>query len=146
MDESVESARSVNNKEHSKILILDGHSKAAAAAVLALPARSELHVAATEEDCLCFASHRIARKLAQPRAVAELRTWIEQLDRDENFDLIIPSTEASLLAVKPDDLDPALQAWRTHSARQSHCHGYRIAGLRHMANRHQADTQQGRPP
>jgi protein-tyrosine-phosphatase/predicted ATP-grasp superfamily ATP-dependent carboligase len=100
----------VNNKEHSKILILDGHSKAAAAAVLALPARSELHVAATEEDCLCFASPRIARKLAQPRAVAKLRTWIEQLDRDENFDLIIPSTEASLLAVKPDDLDPALRA------------------------------------
>jgi hypothetical protein len=100
----------VNEKEHPKILILDGHSKAAAAAVLALPARSELHVAAIEEDCLCFASHRTARKLAQPRASGELRTWIEQLDRDENFDLIIPSTEASLLAMKPDVLDAVLRS------------------------------------
>lgn len=100
----------MNNKDHSKILILDGHSKAAAAAVLALPAHSELHVAAIEDDCLCFASHRTARRLVQPRAVTELRTWIEQLDHAENFDLIIPSTEASLLAMKPDDLDPALRA------------------------------------
>ncbi len=100
----------VNKEEHSKILILDGHSKAAATAVLALPAGSELHVAAIEEDCLCFASRRTARKLLQPRAVTELRAWIEHLDHDENFDLIIPSTEASLLAMKADDLDPKLRA------------------------------------
>lgn len=100
----------MNKEERPKILILDGHSKAAATAVLALPANCELHVAATEEDCLCFASRRTACKLIQPRAVKELRAWIEQLDHDENFDLIIPSTEASLLAMKGDDLDPVLRA------------------------------------
>lgn len=101
---------SVSKEERSKILILDGHSKAAAAAVLALPATCELHVAATESDCLCFASRRTARRLVQPRAVKELRAWIERLDQAENFDLIIPSTEASLLAMKADDLDPMLRA------------------------------------
>lgn len=100
----------MNKEDRSKILILDGHSKAAATAVLALPANSELHVAATEPDCLCFASRRIAHKLIQPRAVKELRAWIEQLDHAERFDLIIPSTEASLLAMKGDDLDPVLRA------------------------------------
>lgn len=100
----------MNKEEHPKILILDGHSKAAATAVLALPAGGELHVAAIEEDCLCFASRRITRKLVQPRSAAELRAWIQHLDRDENFDLIIPSTEASLLAMKADDLDPLLRA------------------------------------
>lgn len=100
----------MKKEEHSKILILDGHSKAAASAVLALPAGSQLHVAATEEDCLCFASRRTARKLLQPRAVRDLRAWIEDLDHAENFDLIVPSTEASLLAMKADDLDPVLRA------------------------------------
>lgn len=100
----------VSKEEHPKILILDGHSKAAATAVLALPAGGELHVAAIEEDCLCFASRRITRKLVQPRSAAELRVWIQQLDGDENFDLIIPSTEASLLAMKANDLDPLLRA------------------------------------
>ena len=100
----------MNQKEHPKILILDGHSKAAATAVLALPVGSELHVAANEEDCLCFASRRTARKLIQPRAVTELRAWIEHLDQDEDFDLIIPSTETSLLAMQADDLDPGLRA------------------------------------
>jgi protein-tyrosine-phosphatase/predicted ATP-grasp superfamily ATP-dependent carboligase len=100
----------VNKKEQPKILILDGHSKAAAAAVLALPTSGTLHVAAIEKDCLCFASPRVSRWLIQPRAVTELRAWIEQLDRAERYDLIIPSTETSLLALKADDLEPALRA------------------------------------
>lgn len=100
----------MNARERPRILILDGHSKAAAATVLALPASCELHVAAVADDCLCFASHRIARRLIQPRAVKALRAWIEQQDRAAGFDLIIPSTEASLLAMKADDLDPSLRA------------------------------------
>jgi protein-tyrosine-phosphatase/predicted ATP-grasp superfamily ATP-dependent carboligase len=93
-----------------KVLVLDGHSKAAAAAVLALPMACELHASAVEEDCVCFASHRITKRLIQPRTVSGLREWLETLDRTERYDLVIPSTEVSLLAVKAQTLEPSLRA------------------------------------
>ena len=92
-----------------KVLILDGHSKAAATSVLALPLGTELHVAAKERNCLCFASKRVARRLDQPRSPGELRNWLEKLDMEEAYDLVIPATETSLLAVKSDDLVSSLR-------------------------------------
>lgn len=94
----------------SKVLILDGHSKAAAASILALPREATLHVAAVDDDCLGFASRRVARKLRQPATPAESRVWLEALDAREHYRLVIPSTEASLLAVKAQDLDSGLRA------------------------------------
>lgn len=92
------------------VLVLDGHSKAAAEAVLALPAACELHVAATRAGSLAFASGRVARRLIQPEDPAGLAAWIEALDREHGYRLILPSTEASLVALKPMRLDPALRA------------------------------------
>jgi protein-tyrosine-phosphatase len=100
----------LNSPRRPRVLVLDGHSNAAAAALLALPRTCELHVAAAEPDCVCFASRRVARRLIQPRAVPALRGWLEELDRVENYDLVIPSTEASLMAVKARDLEPRLRA------------------------------------
>jgi protein-tyrosine-phosphatase len=93
-----------------KVLVLDGHSKAAAAAVLGLPSACELQASAVDEDCVCFASRRIAKRLIQPRTVSGLRDWLETLDRTERYDLVIPSTEESLLAVKTQTLEPGLRA------------------------------------
>lgn len=93
-----------------KVLILDGHSTAAAATVLALPRTCELHVAAMTRDCPCLASRRIAKRFIQPRTIAALRSWLEELDRTEQYGLVIPSTETSLLAVKAQNLDPGLRA------------------------------------
>jgi protein-tyrosine-phosphatase len=95
---------------NSKVLILDGHAKAAAESLLALPESCELHVAATEPDALVFASRRPARKLVQPAAVDALREWVCALDGNEHYDLILCSTEASLLALKSEALDPGLRA------------------------------------
>lgn len=93
-----------------KILILDGHSRAAAESLLSLPKSCELHVAATEPDALALVSRRIARRLVQPSIVDALREWLVVLDGSEHYDLILCSTEASLLALKSGTIDPALRA------------------------------------
>jgi protein-tyrosine-phosphatase len=93
-----------------KVLILDGHARAAAESVLSLPRSCVLHVAAVEPDALAFASPRVAYALAQPANVEALREWLLALDRRERYDLILCSTEASLLALKPDGLDPRVRA------------------------------------
>jgi protein-tyrosine-phosphatase/predicted ATP-grasp superfamily ATP-dependent carboligase len=100
----------VTETGRAKVLILDGHSKAAAASVLALPRKCALHVAAMEDDCVCFASRRVAERHRQPREPEALRDWLRDLHAREDFDLVIPSTEASLLAVKARDLDPILRS------------------------------------
>jgi len=46
-----------------KVLILDGHARAAAESLLSLPQSCVLHVAATEPDALALVSPRIARRL-----------------------------------------------------------------------------------
>jgi protein-tyrosine-phosphatase/predicted ATP-grasp superfamily ATP-dependent carboligase len=92
-----------------KVLILDGHARAAAESVLSLPRTCVLHVAATEPDAIAFASRRVARKLIQPSIVDALREWLVALDGSEHYDLILCSTEASLLALKSDTLDPRLR-------------------------------------
>lgn len=99
----------VTTQGATKVLILDGHSKAAAASILALPRSATLHVAATAEDAIGFTSRRVARKLQQPHTPAALRAWLEELDAAEHYQLVIPSTEASLLAVKAQDLAPDLR-------------------------------------
>lgn len=93
-----------------KVLILDGHSKAAAASLLALPGDCRLHVAATDDDCLCFASPRVRVRWRQPETPADLRAWLCDLYARERYDLVIASTEASLLAVKSQDLAAELRA------------------------------------
>jgi len=93
-----------------KVLILDGHARAAAESLLSLPPSCVLHVAATEPDALALVSRRIARRLIQPAIVDALREWLVALDSSEHYDLILCSTEASLLALKSGTLDPALRA------------------------------------
>lgn len=92
-----------------KVLILDGHSKAAAESVLSLPRTCVLHVAAVEPDALAFASPRVTRKLIEPAIVDAMREWLVALDHHERYDLILCSTEASLLALKSGALDPRIR-------------------------------------
>ncbi|HET7558293.1 MAG TPA: ATP-grasp domain-containing protein, partial [Rhodanobacteraceae bacterium] len=69
-----------------------------------------LHVAATEPDALALASRRVACRLVQPAIIDALREWLVVLDGREHYDLIVCSTEASLLALKSGSLDPDLRA------------------------------------
>jgi protein-tyrosine-phosphatase len=93
-----------------KVLVLDGHTKAAAETVLALPRACEIHVAAVDRDCVVFASRRVAQRLDQPEDLVELRRWLEIRDAAYHYHLIICCSEVSLMAVKAQDLDALLRA------------------------------------
>lgn len=91
-------------------LVLDGHSRAAAETVLALPRDVEVHVSAASDDCLCFASPLVAQRLRQPADPAEFLAWLQQLDAQHGYALIVPVTETSLIALKSHAVPAALRA------------------------------------
>ena len=91
-------------------LVLDGHSRAAAETVLALPRDVEVHVSASSDDCLCFASPRVAQRWRQPTDPAEFVVWLERQDEQHGYALIVPVTETSLVALKSHAMPPALRA------------------------------------
>jgi len=95
---------------HPKVLVLDGASKAAAECVLALDRTCEVHVSERTERCVSFASRRLTKRFVQPVSTLELGTWIQALDQEEHYDLIVPATEISLLALKDEALGPTLRA------------------------------------
>ncbi|WP_332704681.1 carboxylate--amine ligase [Lysobacter sp. D1-1-M9] len=90
--------------------MLDGHSKAAAQVVLALSRACAVDVAATDPQCLSFASRRIVQRLQQPESAEALRAWLAVRDRENYYDLIVPSTEHSLVPLKSQELQPHLRA------------------------------------
>lgn len=91
-------------------LILDGHSRASAETVLALPRNITLHVAAAAHDALAFASPRVVQRLQQPTDPAEFIDWLVQLDSTHGYALVVPSTETSLIALKSHRVPAALRA------------------------------------
>lgn len=92
-----------------RVLVLDGHSKAAAEVVLALPSSCDIHVAVSGESCPAFASRRVTHRLHQPSEVDVLRVWIKARDDEFGYSMIVASTETSLLAAKSNDLPSTLR-------------------------------------
>jgi protein-tyrosine-phosphatase/predicted ATP-grasp superfamily ATP-dependent carboligase len=95
--------RTIGNPDVSRrhrVLVLDGHSKASAEVVLTLCQDCEVDVAATVQDCVAFASRRIHRRLQQPSLVEALQGWIQALDEQHDYALVLAGTEVSLLALK----------------------------------------------
>jgi protein-tyrosine-phosphatase/predicted ATP-grasp superfamily ATP-dependent carboligase len=81
-----------------KALVLDAHSRAAIESIQSL-ARHGVEVdAATGKDSLTSRSKRVRHCIRQPQAGQTdlFLRWLAQLDRDEGYSLIIPSTEESL--------------------------------------------------
>lgn len=114
-----------------RALILDGHSRAAVETLQALGKYGvEVDVAA-EWDCIAFHSKYARRKLMQPSAhlPQRLAEWIGAQDAQQEYRLIVPSTEYSLRAFQTlpgddsvrikallpgnDSLDTALNKQRT---------------------------------
>lgn len=86
---------------HLRVLVLDGHSRAAVETVQSLGrARAHVTVAATDPAALAFASRHARRHLWQPAQPAVLADWIDELHARTPFDLIVPATETSLLAMR----------------------------------------------
>jgi protein-tyrosine-phosphatase/predicted ATP-grasp superfamily ATP-dependent carboligase len=90
------------------ILVLDGHSRAALECVQSLGrAGFQVDLAAEANTCLAMHSRYVARKLRQPSQVAEFHAWLRAEDTNRNYELIVPATESSLLALRGlDENDP----------------------------------------
>ncbi len=90
------------------VLVLDGHSRAALETMQSLGrAGMQVDLAAETESCLAMHSRYAARKLQQPSQVAKFHAWLREQDATRNYALIVPATEASLLALRQlDEKDP----------------------------------------
>ena len=82
-----------------RVLILDGHSRAALESAQSLGRRgAEIDLACESEVCLAFASRYVANRLRQPPSVPadHVREWLVRKHGERNYDLIVPSTDVAL--------------------------------------------------
>jgi hypothetical protein len=81
-------------------LVLDADSRAAVESVQSLGRHGIVVDAAAEGEALAFSSRRVRRRLRQPGAgeaeAGRFRDWLQEIERDAAYSLIIPSTERSL--------------------------------------------------
>lgn len=85
------------------VLVLDGHSRAAIETVQSLGrAGLEVDVGSERADALALFSRYATLRLCQPSpsSPAEFESWLRAADADRNYELIVPSTEAALLALR----------------------------------------------
>jgi len=78
-------------------LVLDADSPAGLEALQSLGRKGLATHAASPDDCLAFRSRRVSRRWKQPisEPTAFLR-WLRDLDAEQAYALIVPSTERSL--------------------------------------------------
>lgn len=71
----------------------------------------EVNLAAEAKDCLAMRSRYATRKLRQPSQdhLAEFHGWLRAQDKQRNYALIVPATEASLLGVRALEEEDALR-------------------------------------
>jgi predicted ATP-grasp superfamily ATP-dependent carboligase len=94
------------------VLVLDGHSRAAVETVQSLGrAGLEIDVASESSTCTAMCSRYPARKLVQPPVVAsaDFHAWLKTQDARRNYELIVPATEASLMALRRLDESDSLR-------------------------------------
>lgn len=85
-----------------RVLVLDGHSRAAVETLQALgKIRIDVDVGSETADALAFCSSYLGRRLVQPSTLdhGNFVAWLQDLDRSNQYALIVPSTEASLIAL-----------------------------------------------
>lgn len=83
------------------VLVLDGHSRAALETLQSLGrAGVQVDLAAEAQDCLAMHSRYVSRKLQQPSRGQAFEAWLREQDRLRDYTLIVPATEASLLALR----------------------------------------------
>jgi protein-tyrosine-phosphatase/predicted ATP-grasp superfamily ATP-dependent carboligase len=95
-----------------KVLVLDGHSRAALETLQSMGRTGvQVDVAAEDTDCLAMHSRYVGRKLRQPsqRRVSDFHAWLRAQDKIRDYVLIVPSTETSLLGLRQLDENDALR-------------------------------------
>ncbi|MGZ7076643.1 MAG: arsenate reductase/protein-tyrosine-phosphatase family protein [Candidatus Angelobacter sp.] len=86
-----------------KVLVLDGHSRAALETLQSLGhAGVQVDLAAEAKDCMAMHSRYVTRKLQQPsqERAADFHAWLREQDKIRNYALIVPATETSLLGLR----------------------------------------------
>src|SRR6476661_6859504 len=86
-----------------RVLVLDGHSRAALETLQSVGrAGVEVDLAAEMQDCLAMHSRYVSCKLQQPsqESAADFQTWLREQDKLRNYTLIVPATETSLLGLR----------------------------------------------
>ncbi len=93
------------------ILVLDGHSRAALETLQSLGrAGIEVDVAAESLECLAMRSRYAAKRLLQPSQPAgAFQQWLREQDRTQEYELIVPATEASLRELRTLDEDDPIR-------------------------------------
>ena len=105
-----------------RVLVLDGHSRAALETLQALgKVHADIDVSSEAADALAFCSIYLHGRLVQPSTVEQeaFIAWLQDLDRSNQYTLIVPSTEASLIALNGLPDDHPLRAKAIIPARQS---------------------------
>jgi protein-tyrosine-phosphatase/predicted ATP-grasp superfamily ATP-dependent carboligase len=85
------------------VLVLDGHSRAALETLQSLGRDGvQVDIAAEGADCLAFHSRYAVNKLQQPPQdrLSEFHAWLREQDQKQNYELIVPATESSLLGLR----------------------------------------------
>jgi protein-tyrosine-phosphatase/predicted ATP-grasp superfamily ATP-dependent carboligase len=92
------------------VLILDGHSRAALETLQSLGrAGLSVDLASESPDCLAMHSRYVRGKLRQPSSTkaTDFHSWLNALDQERNYELIVPTTETSLLGLRSlDEISP----------------------------------------
>lgn len=84
-----------------RVLVLDGHSRAAVEVVQSLGTRGvAVDVAAERGDAVAFRSRFTCERFAQPSTADSLARWLTDEVKPERYALIVPPTENSLQAFK----------------------------------------------
>lgn len=85
------------------VLVLDSHCRAGIEAIQSLGrAGLEIDVAAESLECVAMRSRYASRKLTQPSTVVpeEFHAWLRAQHQQRAYELVVPSTEASLMALR----------------------------------------------
>jgi protein-tyrosine-phosphatase/predicted ATP-grasp superfamily ATP-dependent carboligase len=85
------------------VMVLDGDSRAAVETVQALgQVGMSSDVSAETDECLAFHSKYVRRKFRQPPQPSSpvFVDWLQSLDAEHSYELIVPCTEASLLGLR----------------------------------------------
>ncbi len=90
-----------------KVLILDADSSAGLETIQSLGRLGARIHAAASQPCLAFRSRYVGESMIHPIAGDHLATWISELHRDQNYDLIVPVTERALMAFLTPEMSPS---------------------------------------
>ena len=91
------------------VLVLDAHTRAGVEVTQSLGRRGIVVDVAAENHCAAFCSRRIRRSFKQPSAAQpdHFLPWLRSIEQENNYSLIVPSSEISLNAFLPlPDSDP----------------------------------------